>query len=59
MNKTEDLIQVRLQDAKVNIEDDINISLQSDVVSELMHTAKTTLISSMDKLYSNIDFFEF
>ena len=60
-NETEDLITVKLHDTKVNIEEDISISLQSDTVSEIMNTFRTTvlanaLISSLDKLYATIDF---
>ena len=52
---------VKLHDTKVNIEEDISISLQSDTVSEIMNTFRTTvlanaLISSLDKLYATIDF---
>ena len=60
-NETEDLITVKLHDTKVNIEEDISISLQSDTVSEIMNTFRTTvlanaLISSLEKLYATIDF---
>ena len=60
-NETEDLMTVKLHDTKVNIEEDISISLQSDTVSEIMNTFRTTvlanaLISSLDKLYATIDF---
>ena len=51
MNDTQDLIQVRVQDEYRS-----NVSLQSDVVSEFIHTVKTTLISTMHKFYSTIDF---
>ena len=62
-NETEDLMTVKLHDTKVNIEEDISISQQSGTVSEIMNTFRTTvlanaLISSLDKLYATIDFYE-